>query len=454
MRKLVDGARLSGVEQRGFDRILDLTFETKEGTMTLTAELMGKHSNMMLIDAGGRVVAAAKWLGPAKTKRPILPNKRYEPPPFPPKRSLLEALPEDDLREFQGLSPFLKSLLDAEGLPDSLFKLQDVASESRYHPVFSSGHGAYPISVRSLGLAESPVASLSLGLEKHFDWLIADLSAGQVRHSLESQLERVLLAREVALAELRQAADTASRASEFQKQGELILAYAHEILPGADRLDTLDYEGNPISIPLLTGMSALENAQRLFGRSKRAKSGAAHVGEQIARNEADAEAIRDMMARLENSRGLSELEALREEADRHRWLHHQPVVAKRKEDRPYEGHAIREMLGPAGYRILFGENAEANDYLTLRVAKPNDWWLHVRGSASAHVIISTGNKPERVPREVLMAAATLAVRNSPSKHSSLVPVDYTLRKYVRRAKGASPGAALYTMEKTLHVSPS
>ena len=112
---------------------------------------------------------------------------------------------------------------------------------------------------------------------------------------------------------------------------------------------------------------------------------------------------------------------------------------------------MRELLGPSGFTILYGENAEANDYLLVRVAKPNDYWLHVRGSASAHAIVVTKNRPEKVSKDVLMYAAKIVVQNSPSKHSKYVPVDYTLRKYVRKPKGATKGTALYTHEKTLHV---
>ena len=101
--------------------------------------------------------------------------------------------------------------------------------------------------------------------------------------------------------------------------------------------------------------------------------------------------------------------------------------------------------------VLYGENSEANDYLTLRVAKPNDWWLHVRGNVSAHVVVVTRNEPEKVSREALLFAAKVAVQHSTLKHSGYVPVDYTLKKYVRKPRGAAKGAALYTHEKTLHI---
>ncbi|GBC91517.1 hypothetical protein HRbin14_02289 [bacterium HR14] len=111
-------------------------------------------------------------------------------------------------------------------------------------------------------------------------------------------------------------------------------------------------------------------------------------------------------------------------------------------------------LSPDGYQVLVGENAEANDYLLTRVARPNDWWLHVRAGTGAHVIIRTNNQPERVPRRTLEFAAKLAAQNSADRHAHIVEVDYTLRKYVRKPKGAPSGFALYTHEKTLAVRPN
>ena len=107
-----------------------------------------------------------------------------------------------------------------------------------------------------------------------------------------------------------------------------------------------------------------------------------------------------------------------------------------------------------GWEILVGQNSEANDYLLTRIAKPSDLWIHVKASPSAHVIIRTNGKPEAVPKAVLHAAAELAARHSDSKHSSLVPVDYTLRKYVRKPKGASAGKVLYQNEKTIFITPT
>ena len=125
---------------------------------------------------------------------------------------------------------------------------------------------------------------------------------------------------------------------------------------------------------------------------------------------------------------------------------------KRKATPDFEGHKIRRFTTPDGYEILVGESATANDFLTTRVASPNDWWLHVRAAVSSHVVIRTHGQPLQVPRAVLLQAAKFCAQHSQQKHSSLVSVDYTLKKFVRKPRGAAPGAADYTQEQTIDVS--
>jgi predicted ribosome quality control (RQC) complex YloA/Tae2 family protein len=237
----------------------------------------------------------------------------------------------------------------------------------------------------------------------------------------------------------------------MQLMGELILAHAYSMAPGAKVLETQDYEGNPLAVKLNPELTPLENAQRYFDKAKKAKAGSATVNEQIQRISTDLAAIDSILLNLEEAESLDQIKDLQAESRKRNWLHQQRAPTTKKEERPYEGHRIRELLGPQGLKILYGETATANDYLTLRVAKQNDYWLHIRAGVSAHVIIQTGNHPEKVSRETLMFAAKIAVQNSPQKHAGYVPVDYTLKKYVRKPKGAPVGTALYTHEKTLHV---
>lgn len=427
LRARIDGGSLRAARQVAGDRILELEFESWGGVHTLVAEIMGKHSNLMLLEGGGRIVAAAKWVGESKSIRPILSGRPYLRPPT------FDGTPHR--------SPFLQRLLEAGGTADRPFR-----------PVLSPGNGAYPVSVAPLGLTEFPRSSLSVALEAHFDAAIAESAVLSLRGGLAGQLRRAFLARETALADLRQALDQGLRAGRLQREGELILVYGAGIPEGSSVLTAWDYDGTEVAIRLDSTLGYKENANRLFEKAKRAKGRLQMVQDQIGRLESDASRIASLLWRIEAEGRLDRLEELKHEAEQGRWLNEQrPGGGHGKDDRPYEGYRVRELFGPGGYKVLFGETSEANDYLTLRVAKPNDWWLHVRGNRSAHVVVPTQNQPERVGMEVLVFAARVAVQNSPAKHSGYVPVDYTLKKYVRRPRGAAPGTVVYTNEKTLHV---
>jgi predicted ribosome quality control (RQC) complex YloA/Tae2 family protein len=157
-----------------------------------------------------------------------------------------------------------------------------------------------------------------------------------------------------------------------------------------------------------------------------------------------------LLDRLEDAEQPPEVAEIKTEAQRRHWLTEQ-THGTRPEERPYGGKRVRELLSPSGYKVLYGENSEANDHLTMRVAKPRDWWLHVRGAVSTHVVLQSQGAPEKVQKPDLLFAAKIAVRHSPSKHSGLVAVDYTQRRYVRKPKGAAAGFVTYTHEKTLHI---
>ncbi|MCW5935694.1 MAG: NFACT family protein [Fimbriimonadaceae bacterium] len=450
VKRLLMDARLVFARQRGLDRVLDLGFSGPEGDFQLVAELTGRHANLLLVDSERRVVSAAKWVGPGKSTRPVVPRRPYEPPPNPSRPSLLEAGPEDDPRDFEGCSPFLAKLIKA-GAP--LAGVQAAFSEGLFEPVESAGHGAYPLPVAALGLPEKAAPSYSLAAEAWFETLIDGERAAQAKASLKGQLERVILAREVALRDLEDALAAARDATAIQQRAELILAYQSQIKPGDAVLEARGYDGEPVSIALKPDLTAVENANRYFDRARRAKDRADLVAEQSERLEADRIAVEATLVRLEAAESAEEIDQIREEADARRWLHRSgPPIPK--EDRPYEGHAIRELLSPGGWRVLYGENATSNDYLTTKVGRPSDLWFHVRGGPGSHVVLLTNNQPQRVQQADLEFAALVAARHSSAKHSAFVSVDYTQKRYVRKPRGAAPGLATYTNEKTLHVEPA
>jgi predicted ribosome quality control (RQC) complex YloA/Tae2 family protein len=471
LRKYIGGGRLEIIRQRGLDRIIDFGFTSAHGDFQLVVELMGKHSNVILVDSNRRILAAAKTVSPKLSRRPIQVGKLYDPPPFEPKPSILQAKPGDNLKQFEGFSPFLAKLLDShrdtetdtksveESLPleegetwGELTNLQSALKSKTWNPHFSDQAGAYPLDFTALDQTALPRQSLSLALENAYALRESrDALHGQ-RQQLHTQLQRVIDARKSALYGIEEAIATANRANQIQSEAELILAYQGSIKLGDKTLEAYDYEGNPKTIKLNPEQTAVENANRLFNKAKHAKERRAEVETQQQRLTIDLTQVESLLTKLEQATTAQELEDLKEVAKTKNYLH-QTGAPKAKEDRPYEGHAIRELLSPGGYRILYGTNATSNDFLTTRVAKGNDLWFHVRGQTSAHVILQTSGNPDKVQKPDLIFAAQVSVRNSVAKHGSYVPVDYTLKKYVRKPRGSAAGLAVYEREKTLHVDP-
>lgn len=407
------GKALSGIRQLGFDRAIELTFEPD--LLRLYAFLFGTHANLVLASEAGKVIATLRKADAFRIGAVIKP----EPPRA---ESLEEALKSRD----SGGSAALALALQMHG---EQTVLRAVAEASGYlHP-----EGAYPLAVSASG---EPRESFSDAVAAVFTTVERERAQKQQEQAI-ARLKKEVEAKERALAQVEAAIQAGDRARDLQIRAELLLAYQHQVPEGATEFKAMGYDGEEVTIPLDPNLSPVENAERLFAKARRAKSGRAGL---IARREELQRQIESMRQRLE-SMDIGEI----------------PITSttkrKRRRDRPYEGHKIRETQDPRGYEVLWGMNAEANDYLTRRVAKPNDLWLHARGATGSHVVIRTNNQPDRVPRDTILFAAHIAARNSSQKHASLVPVAYTLAKYVRRPRHAPPGTVTLSRERVLFVRP-
>jgi predicted ribosome quality control (RQC) complex YloA/Tae2 family protein len=235
-------------------------------------------------------------------------------------------------------------------------------------------------------------------------------------------------------------------------RGELLLTYGSQIPAGATLFNATDYSGDPILIEIDPDKTPVENANLYFERAKKAKKRLPALRAQLELMREQCIDIGGSIQKLELAESVVQVQEIFERAQAKKWLHKANLGSVEKDDRPFEGNRIREYSAPQGYRVLVGENSTANDYLTLRVAKPDDIWLHARGQPSAHAIIPTSRHPEKVQPETIVFAARLVVQHSPMKHSSHVPVDYCLRKHVRKPRGSKMGAVTYSHEKTVVVN--
>jgi predicted ribosome quality control (RQC) complex YloA/Tae2 family protein len=482
LRKHLEGGIVRSMTMLGFDRIVQAEVQTREGVYRLMIELMGKHSNIILVEPTGLVRSAIKWVSPRQSEaRPIRAGEPYRLPPTRVEglRNQL-ALSDDDWRaliaqmgeprdwqaHIEGLSRFTADELEAvyrAGGVDGVVAWARRLREGAWQPVLirdpqtHRALGAYPLpSLRFPDSGQHARTSVSLAWEQAFGERIQGARADALRQSLLPSLRRALQARERALADLQRALHESQDADRWQLYGELILAFGHDLPAGATTLHAPDYtqpDAPEVAISIDSTKTLAENAERYFHKARRARESRAELHARRERLADEANALRYALFQAEQAADPDALQQLHADAKAHGWLRETTTLspAKRAEKDPFDGHKIRTHLSPDGYQVLVGENAAANDFLLTRIAKPNDWWLHVRTGTGAHVIIRTENQPHRVPRSTLEFAARLAAQHSADKHARVVEVDYTLRKYVRKPKGAPPGFALYTHEKTLRV---
>jgi predicted ribosome quality control (RQC) complex YloA/Tae2 family protein len=471
------GAILEEAEQERFDRLGRLQFRlpSDDGRRwTLWCELMGRHANLILTGPEGKVVEALKRIG-APADRVIWPGHPYKLPPAGSRHSILTATEEHISRmcvkfadspvsealaqTFFGISDKLlehwqhhgglKPNEDAFGQQTTLWQcvgaLQRLVTSENYQPHFRPVVDFWPLpypnaepcdSIGEAAAAYYAVTTAEAYLESAKKPILQSLgSRAKKLESLRKALQREM------------AEDEADRSREI---GEILLANLHLVPEKAELVQLPDFyasDTKQIEITLLPNLTVQENAEKYFKRAKKAKSRLEHNARRLDEIEGE---LKRVLSEIEMIRRTDSLEAL----ERHLPPSKQQAAKDAEEKYLQELNrlGIRRTISQDGYVILYGRNAQGNEHLTKAIAKPTDWWFHARAVNGSHVVIQTRNAPEKVPIRTIEEAARIAAQNSEGKHATLLAVDYTLRKYVRKAKGGKLGLVLYEREKTLHVS--
>ena len=216
-------------------------------------------------------------------------------------------------------------------------------------------------------------------------------------------------------------------------------------MKGCSILNYYEPEETYVTIELDESLTPQENAQRYFKKYSKAKSAHAYASEQLKIAKRELEYLENVLFNLEEANSPEEVEEIREE------LQNQGYLRKTdRKKRPVQKSSPLCFISSEGYRIWVGRNNAQNDELSLKFAKPDDLWLHVKDMPGSHVIARV---PEPVPDKTLLEAASLAAWFSKARNSSKVQVDYTRARYVRKPSGAKPGMVVYVNYRTVIVDP-
>jgi len=276
--------------------------------------------------------------------------------------------------------------------------------------------------------------------------LFRNLLTFQLRQTLAQKLNAGLATLQRKLHNQQTDLEKLSTSTLYRLWADAILTNLHRIPPREKSVTVplMDNLENDLIVPLNPEISPSENAQKYYTKSKNIEQSRINLKKSIAETEAAIRRITECLEAVENAQSLDDLRKIE------KLLQSELAsdeIRQETERQPFHRFAVD------GYELLVGKNAHDNDELTFKFARPEDLWFHAQGTTGSHVILRNPKRAASFPKTILEQCAGLAAVYSKSKHSKLVPVIYTQKKYVWKPRRAEPGAVSVKFEKTLMVAP-
>lgn len=480
LRKHLSAARITDIQQHENDRIIEILLETVNElgfsvNKKLIFEIMGKHSNIILVDMEtGKIIDSIKHLSIDMNRaRQLLPGKLYEYPPSQNKipfcqitETEMAALTTGELQpdrsilaKIQGISPALAQTIAETTLDFPYDHLREIIAsieENRIQPVVYVDENEKPVEfhITPLSAYEKDYRPV------HFD-SFSEAAAWYFHHKTSSNtikqksidLQRVVNSHlsklKLKTQRLQEDLQKAENADKYRLYGELLTANLHMVKSG-DRSVTVTsyYDGSAVTIPLDPKYAPAKNAQNYYKKYGKYKTAVKEKKIQIEETAAEIEYLESVSDFIERVRSIEEIEAIRQELIDSGFLRYKKTrdhARKQSKPKPYT-YTIS-----SGLKVMAGRNNKENDWLTLKKASGTDIWFHTKDIHGTHVILFTeGREPSE---EDLFQAASIAAFHSKGNDSENVPVDYTKVRYVKKPAGAKPGMVIFTHNRTLYVNP-
>ncbi len=475
LRKHLQSGRITSVEQKDSERILEISVETLNElgftvNKKLIFEIMGKHSNIILVEMStGKIIDCIKKISlDASRVRQVLPGMLYTYPPAQDKIPFKEITPEQ-LRD-AGDTP--KAILSKVGGIAPCFARALFAQQDRYALLeeFLSKIEANDLQpVVYLDEDDRPVEFYMAPLEEYettcrrldFDTLShacgyfyehrtttnrARQKSHSLVHSVQNRLEKLYLKKQ----RLNEDLLKAENSEQLRLYGELLTANMHLMKPGMKEVTVTNYyDGQEVTIPLDPRWSPNKNAQNYFKQYGKAKTAVHEKKAQLQENQENIDYLESVFTYLNNTNSIQDIEDLRQELEEEGWVRARKASGRRKKTK-FRARPLKYQTSD-GLQVLVGRNNKENDELTMRIASKSDYWFHTKDIPGSHVILET-NGEEPTETEIMETAA-IAAFHSKGRGSENVPVDYVRVRYVKKPNGAKPGMVIFTHNRTVYVNP-
>lgn len=462
LRKYLQGALIESIEQIENDRIVEITVSNKNEIgdhiqATLIIEIMGKHSNILLVDKSShKILEVIKHVGFSQNSyRTLLPGSSYIAPPsseslnpFTIKdEKLFEILQTQELTAknlqnlFQGLGRDTANELESLLVSDKLSTFRNFFSQETKPCLTETSFSPVPFANR-IG---EPFSSLSDLLDTYYKDKAERDRVKQQASELIRRVENELQKNRHKLKKQEKELLATDNAEEFRQKGELLTTFLHQVPNDQDQV-VLDnyYTNQPVTIMLDKALTPSQNAQRYFKRYQKLKEAVKYLTELIAETKATILYLESVETVL-NQAGLEEIAEIREE------LIQTGFIRRRQREKIQKRKKPEQYLASDGKTIIYvGRNNLQNEELTFKMARKEELWFHAKDIPGSHVVISGNLNPSD---EVKTDAAELAAYFSKGRLSNLVQVDMIEVKKLNKPTGGKPGFVTYTGQKTLRVTP-
>ncbi|HHU18046.1 MAG TPA: fibronectin/fibrinogen-binding protein [Clostridiales bacterium] len=504
LRKHIQGGRISEILQKDSERIVEISIDTINElgfsiNKKLIVEIMGKHSNIILIDiASSKIIDSIKRVSIDVNRfRQLLPGHIYVYPPSQGKIPYYE-ITETQIESFiggsteniskslmsniQGISPVIaeeiiyRSNLQKQEKSGSIPVLSesDTIHRTYAHDIFNvlkdmvsnidddapsprvylSEDGTpfdfhlFPLSFLSGYYREIVFNDISKAISyyysnKNASNRVKQKSTDLVKLTINS-LDKLYLKKQRLSEDLLKA----EKSDIYRLYGELLTANLHQIKHGLSEVELFNYYNNEnIIIPLDTRYTPIQNSQRYFKKYSKSKTAITEKNRQLEETNADIAYLESVLDYIEKAETVEEIEELRLELIEGGYLRKRKNSFKSPRSKP----TPHKYTTSDGFKVLVGRNNKENDMLTFKIASGKDIWFHTKDIPGSHVILITEGKS--ITETAIFEAASLAAYHSKGRESENVPVDYTQVRYVKKPTRAKPGMVIFTNNKTIYVNP-
>ena len=493
LRKHLLGGRISDISMSGLERLVKIEIETinefnEIEVKTLIVELMGKHSNIILINQTGKIIDAMRRIDSKNSYREILPSRIY----ILPKSEKADLLKIKDFNEFEekiygiigdnsseeictedvskaiantftGISyTFAKSAIQCRDLQEAyqyICKIIEAKEKLEFELIYKGEKASdYVLKLAEFGTKdESTQFCLNCFIDDFYYERETSENFKNYRNTILRLIFEALKKYNKRLENINIKLKECDDMDKYRLYGELITANLYR-LPNnhSESIEVENYYENnkKITIPMDVRYTPNINAKRYFKKYAKLKNAFEIVTKQKVETEKELNYIESIIYELENSSCIEDVQDIFEEIKENVAFKER---LKKKENKKKKASKKKKQQNFApieyeveGYKVYVGRNNKENDWLTLSFANKTDIWFHTKDIHGSHVILRAGNN---VSNEVLVKCAEIAAKHSKAKNSSNVPVDYCKVQYVKKPNGAKPGMVIFTNNKTLNVKP-